>query len=448
MSVTIITIVLLGYLVLGRSFAYLGVPQLHLFIGEVALGCFLIASPDVAGRRWPWSALHTDALRRFTKVFLIFFVFGLFQMFRGIFAGHPIFTAMRDLAFNYYPLYFFVGIYAGLVNPEILPRIFRIAGWINGLYGILFVLVLSRLPWLFPGVPSDVDPVSIFGQPSFSAVILLGLLSFEKDYRRIWPVLLLNASVLLGMLIRAEWLAFAVGLGTWAWCTGNIKKALALVAAVVVLLGLMYVTNFSYAGPETRGRTISAKDVVGQVIAPFNRDLAASYISDALDTDLSEGTTVFRLLYWAGVWDSVHESAMRALLGYGYGFSLGNVVEQIQIDARTPHNLFFYALGYTGWVGVILTILFLGELFRLLWRVRQQTGNPFPVVLWVTIIAFSMFTPFFEAPQGAIPFYLIAGCCCAVLLYAPSKAAQLENSTFTWRSSSDSWAHVTTWPLG
>ncbi len=413
----LVTVLLLGYLCMGRSFAYVGVPPWHLFVGEIVLAWFLLAGPYTAEGRWPWAAWRSPILGRFRKIFLLFLVCGIFQVIRGIFLGHPFLSTVRDLAFNYYPFYFFLGLWAGIQQKDFLPKVLRSAAWANGIYGLCFVLFLSRIPLLFPGVSSGVDPVSVFGQPSFSGPILLGLLSFGRDIRRIWLLLLLNAGVLLGMLIRAEWLAFAVGLAVWAWATGKVKQAAICASFIFLLLGVMYVTNFRYEGPETRGRTISAKDVVGQVIAPFNPAAAAGYTSDLYNAELSEGTTIFRLLYWTGVWSSVHQSVGHALMGHGYGFPLGDVVPYLHLEVRTPHNLFFYALGYSGWIGVAAFALFLAELFRVLLKVYQQTGQPFGLVLWVSIFTFAVFTPFFETPQGAIPFYLLAGSSCTALFY-------------------------------
>ena len=37
---------IIGYILLNRSFAYLGIPQLKLFIGEIVLFCFLLGLPS------------------------------------------------------------------------------------------------------------------------------------------------------------------------------------------------------------------------------------------------------------------------------------------------------------------------------------------------------------------------------------------------------------------
>ncbi len=136
----IVIVLLLGYLCMGRSFAYLGIPPWHVFIGEGVLGCFLLFGPRTVRGRWPWVAKRIPRLHNLVKVFLLFLLYGVFQVLHGIYGGNPPLTAFRDLAFNYYPLYFFLGLWVGLRNPEFLPRFIRLLAWFNGLYGLLFHL--------------------------------------------------------------------------------------------------------------------------------------------------------------------------------------------------------------------------------------------------------------------------------------------------------------------
>jgi hypothetical protein len=326
---------------------------------------------------------------------------------------------VRDLAFNYYPIYFFLGVWVSSKEPQFLRKLLRFAGWANGLYGILYIAVLSRLTWFFPGVSQDVLAVPIFGQPMFSGVIVLGLLSVEKELRRVWPLLLLNGAVLIGMVTRGEWLAFGVGLLAWGLLTRNFGRVALAGLTVLALIGGMYVTSFKMEAPEGRGGTISAEALVGRVLAPVDKDLAADYTSDA---QAHEETAAFRTLWWIAIWESVHESVSGALLGHGYGYPLGDLVPYLQgTFIRTPHNLFFYALGYTGWIGVLIFGLLLGEIARLSWMVYRTSGQPFAIVAWMTMLICSLFTAFFETPYGAIPFYLLMGCACTPLLRAEGR---------------------------
>jgi hypothetical protein len=411
-----VVFLLVGYFCMARSFAYWGIPPWHVFIGEIVLFCFLLWGPLSARGRWPWIAANSSMLHRYNRLLLISLLFGVFQVLHGIWLGHPVLSAIRDLAFDYYPIYFFLGVWVALRERDFLPRLLYLAGWANGIYGILYILVLSRIDWFFPGVSQEVARVPIFGQPLFSGAIILGLLSTQKNLLRILPLLLLNTAVLLGMVTRGEWLSFGLGLFIWALLTRNLKSLALGGAMVLVLLGAMYVTGFEIQAPEGRGGTISATDLYGRILAPVDKDLASDYTSDA---QMHEETVAFRTLWWIAIWESVHSSVSNTLFGHGYGFPLGDLVPYLAGNfIRTPHNVFFYALGYTGWVGVLIFGLLLTEIARLSWRVYRRDGQPFAIVFWIYMLAYSLFTAFFEVPYGAIPFFVVAGCACAPLLYA------------------------------
>ncbi|MGH9688088.1 MAG: O-antigen ligase family protein [Candidatus Acidiferrales bacterium] len=404
----IAVLLLFGYCLLGRSFAYLGFPPWHIFVGELALAAFLLAGPETVMGPWVTYARRIWRLRRLIKLYLALLLYGIFEVLRGIALGHPLLTSVRDLAFDYYPLFLLLGIWVAWRKPQLLRGLFRNLAWFNAVYGIAYVLFLNRVTWVFPGVSDQLTPVPIFGLPEFSFVILLGLLVCEPKLGEIWHLLLLNAFVLLGMQIRAEWLGLAVGLFLWACVTRNLKRFMAGSAAVAAVLALMLVLNFSARGPVSRGPSeISARDLVGRALAPVDPDLAADYTSSV---KMDVGTTVWRTIWWAAIWESVNQSRRTALLGLGYGYPIGNLVPYLEGDfIQTPHDAFFYALGYSGWIGVLVFALFQAELARLLWRTYRRTGRLIGIILWAAMLAFALFTPFFEVPQGAIPFYILLG---------------------------------------
>ncbi len=394
---------------MGRSFAYLGIPPWHIFIGEIILAVFVVAGPRTASRSLLSVVRKTPYLAGLRKIFFIFALYGLFEVAHGIAAGYPWLTAVRDFAFNYYPLFFILGLWVGLRKPDLPPRFFRVFAWYNGIYGLSYIVFLNRLDWTFPGVSNQVIPVPIFGLPEFSFLVLLGLVAYEPELKRVWYLLALNGFVLLGMQIRAEWLGFAVGLLLWAYLTKHLKRMMAGGAIVILLLALMFALDFKMAGPTSRGGgEISAQDLIGRALAPINPYAAADYTS-SYQTDL--GTTVWRTIWWLAIWQAVNANHKTALFGFGYGYALGDLVPYLRGQfIQTPHNAFFYALGYSGWIGVCLFAGFQAALAHLLWKAYRKTGQPAGIVLWASMLAFATFTPFFEVPQGAIPFYLISGC--------------------------------------
>jgi O-antigen ligase len=400
---------IVGYCLMGRSFAYVGIPSWHVFIGEIVLAAFLLAGPETVRGPWTRLAPRIQQLRDLARIYFIFLVYGVFQVLHGILRGYAPLTAIRDLAFNYYPLFFLLGLWVGLRTPSFLPRLFRLLAWLNAVYGVAYILFLNRVNWTFPGVSDQLTPVPIFGMPEYSFVILLGLLFYEPNLVKVWHLLALNAFVLLGMQIRAEWLGLGVGLFVWGLVTRRLKRTLAACGVVALVLVVMLAIDFKAPGAESRGaEEISARDLVGRALAPVDSDLAEDYTSYY---KMDAGTAIWRTIWWAAIWQSVNENRGTSLFGFGYGYSLGDLVPYLEGEfIQTPHNVFFYALGYTGWIGVLLLALLEIELVRLLWKAYRRTGLPSGIVLWAAVFAFALFTPFFEVPQGAIPFYLIVGC--------------------------------------
>ncbi len=193
----------LGYICMGRSFAYWGIPQWNLFLGEVILGFFLLCGPLSASGRWPLAGMRAPQLKRVTSWMLLLIIYGIFEVVRGWSLGHPVFTSVRDLAFDFYPLYLFLGVWLGLQPNANLGSYVRTFAWINALYGIAFVLFLTHLNWVIPGTASQVAEVPVFGMPEHSGIVILALLAFEKDVYRVWHLILMNSFVLLGMEVRA-----------------------------------------------------------------------------------------------------------------------------------------------------------------------------------------------------------------------------------------------------
>ena len=108
----IASFLLVGYLCMSRSFAYLGVPPL--FIGELVLGAFLLLKPRVALGTWAASLLRSSPLNAFGITLLAFMAFGVWQVGRGVLSGYPAIHTLKFLTFNYYTLYLFMGIWIGL----------------------------------------------------------------------------------------------------------------------------------------------------------------------------------------------------------------------------------------------------------------------------------------------------------------------------------------------
>src|SRR5262245_13270833 len=79
---------MLGYIAMARSFAYLGVRALNVFIGEVVLGLFLLTrTRDILGK-WAGALTTKGQLSQFSWAYYLFLGYGVVELLRGIVAGY------------------------------------------------------------------------------------------------------------------------------------------------------------------------------------------------------------------------------------------------------------------------------------------------------------------------------------------------------------------------
>jgi hypothetical protein len=402
----IVGFLIVGYLCLTRSFAYLGLPQASMFVGEIVLVMFVLLKPRVILGTWVASLLRVSPLNSLGLALLVFMVYGVWQMGRGIFAGHSILYTLKFFIFNYYALYLFLGLWIGLQAPGFLPKLIRVIAWAHGIYGLIWLLALRHVPLSVPG-----SEVPLFGWPGGAGVAILGLLCFERDLRAVWLPLALNITVTLAMQHRAEWLGLALAMILWGVLARRVGRVVATGMAGLAVLGMVELADIQLPG-RNKGSELSLAEVLGRVIAPIDPELAEELSPNAAR---AAGTAEWRELWWEQIWLSVHSNPTLEAFGHGYGFDLfGLAPSQVREgqedwDVRTPHSVFYYALGYTGWVGVVLFGLLQFAILKLLWRAYRVSGQPAGVVWWVMLLSMACFEQSFETPYRAIPFYLLVG---------------------------------------
>jgi hypothetical protein len=402
---------LVGYLSMGRSFAYLGVAPI--FIGEIALAAFVLLKPRVVLGTWAASLPRSSPLNGLGLAFLLFVAYGVWQVARGVLSGIPIVYTLKFFVFNYYVIYMFLGLWVALHDSKLLPKIVRILAWINGIYGLIYIVALRHVVAYVPG--SDVP---LFSAPTGQVVVILGLLCFERNLRAVWFILMLNIVVTLVWQVRAEWLGLALGIVTWGLLTGRLGRVVATGMVGLAVLGMMELADIRLAGRNGEG--VSLSENLARVIAPIDVELAREFSPNA---KYHAGTAEWRELWWEQIWLSAHSTPMLEAFGHGYGFDLWGLAPAVvragqeNRDVRTPHSVFFYALGYTGWVGVALFGLLQLAILRLLWRAFRLGGEPAGVVWWVMGMAMASFQEGFDTPFHAIPFYLLAGMTMAPALH-------------------------------
>jgi hypothetical protein len=408
----IATFLFVGYLSMARTFAYLGVPPV--FIGEIALGAFLLLKSRVVLGTWLASLMRASPLGALGLALLVFVAYGVWQDVRGILAGRDLILTLKYLAFNYYPLYLFMGMWIGLHSPDFLRRLIRITAWVNGIYGILFLAVLRHVEGYLPGTN-----VPLFSAPTGQTLVIIGLLCFERDLRPVWPVLVINILITLVWQVRAEWAGLAVGVLAWGVLTGRLRRVVAIGLAGVIVLGTVELAGIRLPGRS--GDEVSFSENMARIVAPISLDLAKQLSPNA---KYHAGTAEWREVWWEQIWISVHATPMLAAFGHGYGFDLYGLMPREfaggpeNFGTRTPHNLFYYALAYEGWVGVAIVAALQLAIGSLLWRSYRVTGQAAGLIFWLAAMVRLSFEEGLETPFKAIPYYLLWGMAMAPALRA------------------------------
>lgn len=397
-------LLLVGNLSMGRSFAHLGIPPLY--IGEASLALFLLVRWRQLLAAWVTALVRPELLTVLVWLLFLSGLYGLIQCYRGIDAGHDRMAAVQNLTFHLYPLFLFVGLDVGMRHKDFTSRMIRPLACIHGVYGLVYMAIL--LP--FVGDPEEVEPgrAWYFGDPIGSAVMLLGLLALKGQKGRVWLPLLLNLAVLVALQVRAEMLGLAVALLLWSFLTGRFLQLCGVVLLAVIVLAAAAALDVRIPSKGTRGGEISAQALVGKLIAPFDPNAARAYKRDA---DVDSDTVDWRTDWWRVLWRMVHKDTERTLFGPGYGYAIWDLhpLAPLPYKIRSPHNVFMYALAYTGWLGVALFAAIQATLAWLLWRAYRVGGQPFGLCLWALLLVKGSFENFFETPFNAIPFYLLIG---------------------------------------
>ncbi|MEM8904660.1 MAG: O-antigen ligase family protein [Actinomycetota bacterium] len=405
-AITRITIVVVvGYLALGRGFAQLGVAPVGLFLGEVVVGAALIYRPS---RRALLEFLNDlfrpGRLHLLAWATALFVASGLFAVVLGWSRDHPVLEIAKTFALTYYVLFLPLGIWLSTVIPGLLYRLVRVLAWVNLVYGLAFVAFLDDRPVFLP------FSSAALGGPQGSGAAIMGILCFEDQPRRSWHLLAGNALVLLLQQKRAEWIGTGMALVVWTLWSRRYSLLSTGAVVVVAVITVTSILGIQLDGASNRGGgSVSPNAVAARLIAPLDADIARQIAPDQ-PVDTFAGTARWRRQWWEGIWEQVHADQTTTLIGNGHGFDLSTLTPNRDADdSRTPHNIFFYVLGYTGWLGVIAYAAFIAMLLALLNRAARITANPFGLCFFAVCLGIGLFSNFFETPFGAIPFYVMSG---------------------------------------
>ncbi len=397
---------LVGSSLTGRSFTYLGIPPAKLFIGDLTLAAFIFLRPRKLFDPWLKALTKGGPLGPFGWTLLISISYGIFEVIRGVLTGFSPIIAIENLVFNVYPLFLFLGAWLGVRRPELLLKYIQIFAICFFFYAPLYLLVLHSVPWLMPGSGG----VKVFGQAGGGGYIILALLCLDPKPARWWPVMTMGAISFLAAQVRADWLAMGVATAIWGLLSRKMTRVAMLAGGIVVLLAVGLLLDVNLPSPEERGGAISSTEIVARGLAAVSPDLARD-VTGSDNVGFYQGTITWRQNWWKAIWANSQENYTNLIIGPGYGFELRKLVTYLKDagEIRTPHNVFYYALGYSGWIGVVIFFALQVSCGILLWRAYTVTGQPWGIAVWASGLLAAFFGNVMETPAGAIPFYLTMG---------------------------------------
>jgi hypothetical protein len=417
---------LLGYAVMGRGFAYLGIPPL--FVGEVlALGGFVCLL--VCGRWWP-------ILRMPQTIMLL--VLCAWCVSRTIpYIGKYGIDALRDSIIYAYSIFTFSIAGVLITQPHLLPAM------VNR-YRVFMKLFLIVVPpfWLafqyfgenmfhWPGTEVSI----IFLKAGDLQVHLGAILAFmASEVAGVvaigWFVPMFINAAILGPVNRGGMMSFFAAIAVTLILKPFNRWAMGFIITAVLGLSFLGLTGFSFTIPGSQ-RDISFAQLMSNFVSIFDKD--------AGNLEELQGTKEWRMKFWnAIIDDTVH--GPNFWKGRGFGV---NLVSEFgfQIDAeetvRAPHNGHISMLARTGVPGFCLWMLthllwFGGILdcyIRSRWEGRRRWAGLFMFlfIYCMLILLNACFDPYIEGPMGGVWLWSVWGVGLAAMYLRKQQPDLLED---------------------
>ena len=418
-------LVLVGYILFDRPFAWIHVPGTPLFVGEavIALGVWVVLSTQTGIAALIRSSASLRALRNFMLWGLVLLALGILPW--GL-------DAIRDSAIWYY------GIVAIFVAMLLVSDPRRVSLWLKKFAKLLPIYLI----W-FPiaTVLVQVGPANIFVPDSEVPIF------FHRSG---------NMAVLAAIGVAFLWMADGdsklytprqrAGLTTIATLVivftglqnrGGMVSSVALIAGLMFLLskrrvemvmmmmgvlvffaslGILFNVKIELFGD----RDISIEQFTNNITSIFNPDEGGQRQTE---------TTAWRINIWEQVLDDVSDES--PIMGFGMGPDLGERYE-ISTDEdtplRNPHNSHVGVLARMGWLGAILWamlwITWMAEMQTLRRRLRYRNHpRESAIVSWIMltpipILINAIFDPTLEGAQVAMLLWAFFGAGAALIILA------------------------------
>jgi O-Antigen ligase len=390
-----------GSLLLGKSSAFVG----------LALGALLILSRSVLWDRWCIALTQRgDPLSPFAWAILVSLVYGVAQVIYGVLSGYPLVTALEVLIFNICPIYVFLGIWVGTRDSGLIRRYIRYTAWFAVIYTPLYFLFFSKLHLSLSGILPGTS-LDLLSSPGSGSGTLLGLLAYEPTLAPFWLPVMVLVCLTIANQIRADWLGLGVGLIIWGILAKKMHRVFAVAGLASVVLLIAFLADLRLPAIPGRGGELSARDTVARMAGSISPGMAESMGAGRANAEFYYGTVYWRTRWWRAIREEVSTDYTTLMFGLGYGYPLGKLNSSAveREGVRSPHNIFYFALAYSGWVGVAIFFWLEACIFRLLWRAYKTTGKIYVLAYFAGQFLGYFFGNAVETPQGGIFIYLLIG---------------------------------------
>jgi hypothetical protein len=416
MRVPIWPFLAMGYSTFGRSFAYLGVPPL--FIGEL----FLVGSMYKNRGNWLGRFVNGSMRGHLLPLSIMMCVlWGLFEVARPVLSGAPVKDALRTCAFNYYPVFLLVGIAIGreMALGQFL-NFWKLFGAFYAVYSIVYA-VLGQIvvaPWR--------GDTFLFNPPALAGMVPVGTMALWGHLRGWgWKWIILPLSMIPLAFSSGRGAVLGLIVGVLAIAAMSVRRFFLVMGLMTALFVAMMIIGPAFEGEAGRAENLDPMISVARIIATFDEDAAYRMLMDmgytqaADDMIVAKGTSLWRKQIWMNILATLNTTTKQAI-GHGHGEPITEMTPDGQ-EIYTPHNFTFYALYYTGAIGLGVFCFMLFALFLASRKIAEpsiralQTGH----VLMMVIVA--AVGNMFETPIAAIPFYLLSGIMIGLPLYATGR---------------------------
>jgi len=408
-------VILAGYLLFDRAFAWIHIPGTPVFVGEVVLAFGM------------WVILQTPHLGRFIRVsrpiqlLLLYMAWGFALAFEGY--GTWGIDAVRDSALWYYGGFALIAGVLLLHKPELWDTaVDRLARFIPAFFVIMLIRFALAQASIGPRIPDSSTRLTAHKTANIAVNVAIALAfliivigpSASKELRKRATGLTLVGLLLVlavGTQSRSGFLAgfliLTVVFVTARHARGVMVGVMALAVMVAILAAALDVKF------QLDRRELSVEQVIENI---------QSVTDEATSGSQFDNTTQWRLNLWTLVVEDVFIPE-RVMTGFGFGENVALRYDYANpnrsVPLRNPHNSHLSVLARMGLVGIVLWLAIFTSWFLNLARARRQfrelgEDRRATLAFWLmlsmaALLINAFFDPTMEGPQVGVLVWTLFG---------------------------------------